>query len=116
MLELDSGTTTIGSKDGPAIIRSTETMIAGRSAILLRYVSTRTESRYAALHRLGELGREIGDRRGPDPYPRPSGPAPSLQELRRRRGEIERLAVHHGFLPVLVRWTKIVALWPALSA
>ena len=30
VLELDSGTTTIGSKDGPAMIRSTETTTAGR--------------------------------------------------------------------------------------
>jgi predicted nucleotidyltransferase len=59
-------------------------------------VSTKTESGYAALHRVGELGREIDRRRGPDPYPRPSGPAPSLQELRRRRAEIERLAARHG--------------------
>jgi uncharacterized protein len=59
-------------------------------------VSTPTESRYAALHRLGELGREIDDRRGPDPYPRPSGPAPSLEEVRTRRGEIERAATRRG--------------------
>ncbi len=59
-------------------------------------MSTRTGNSYAALHKLGELGREIDRRREPDPYPRPPGPAPSLQELRRRRGEIERLAARHG--------------------
>lgn len=60
------------------------------------HVSTRAGNSYATLHRLGELGREIDRRREPDPYPRPSGPAPSLRELRRRRDEIERLAARHG--------------------
>jgi uncharacterized protein len=59
-------------------------------------MSTRTDNGYATLRRLGELGREIDRRRGPDPYPRPSGPAPSLRELRGRRGEIESLAARHG--------------------
>jgi predicted nucleotidyltransferase len=48
------------------------------------------------LHRLGELGREFEHRRGRDPYPRPSGPAPSLEELRKRRSEIDRVAARHG--------------------
>jgi uncharacterized protein len=64
-------------------------------------VSTRTESNDAALHRLGELGREIDARRGADPHPRSSGPAPSL-DLRRCRGEIERLAAPHGARAVRV--------------
>jgi uncharacterized protein len=68
----------------------------------LESVSTRVENKYVALHRLGELGREIDHRRGPDPYPRPSGPAPSLEEVRRRRGEIERLAARRGACGVRV--------------
>jgi predicted nucleotidyltransferase len=48
------------------------------------------------LRRLGELGREIDRKRTPDPYPHPSGPAPSLQELRRRRDEIEGVASRYG--------------------
>lgn len=59
-------------------------------------MSTRIDSKYVTLRRLGELGRELDDRRAPDPYPRPSGPAPSFGELRRRRREIERLAVRRG--------------------
>ncbi|MHB1537455.1 MAG: nucleotidyltransferase family protein [Solirubrobacteraceae bacterium] len=65
-------------------------------------MSTRTDNGYANLRRLGELGREIDRRRGPDPYPRPSGPAPSLQELRGRRDEIERMAARHGALSLRV--------------
>ena len=49
-----------------------------------------------ALQKLGDLGRELERRRRPDPYPRATGPAPSLEELRRRRDEIERLAERHG--------------------
>jgi hypothetical protein len=67
-----------------------------KQALPFEHMSTRTHSTYAALHRLGELGRQIDHRRGPDPYPRLSGPAPSLEEVRRRRGEIERLAARHG--------------------
>jgi uncharacterized protein len=55
-----------------------------------------TEGRYAALRRLGELGREVERHRQPDPYPRATGPAPSLEALRRRRNEIERVAAHYG--------------------
>lgn len=55
-----------------------------------------TDRTYVALHELGELGREIERRRAPDPYPRPTGPAPSLEELRRCRGEIDRIASCHG--------------------
>lgn len=59
-------------------------------------MSNRSDTGYAALHKLGELGRELERRRGPDPYPHPTGPAPTLEELRRHRGEIERLAARHG--------------------
>jgi predicted nucleotidyltransferase len=59
-------------------------------------VNVPPEDRYANLRRLGELGREIERRRGPDPYPRPTGPAPTLDELRRRRDEIEHVAARHG--------------------
>ncbi|MFZ0383142.1 MAG: hypothetical protein WCD11_34235 [Solirubrobacteraceae bacterium] len=45
-------------------------------------MSVPAEDEYAELRRLGELGREIERRRGPDPYPRPTGPPPSLEELR----------------------------------
>ncbi len=55
-------------------------------------MTDRSDTEYAALHKLGELEHL----RGPDPYPHPTGPAPSLEELRRRRGEIERLAARHG--------------------
>lgn len=53
-------------------------------------------SSYTALHELGERGRAAARRRSPDPYPRASGPAPSLAELRRRRDEILDLAQGHG--------------------
>jgi predicted nucleotidyltransferase len=46
------------------------------------------------LRRLGEVARGIERHRGPDPYPRPTGP--NLEELRRRRDEIERVALRHG--------------------
>jgi uncharacterized protein len=39
---------------------------------------------------------------GPDPYPRPTGPAPSLEELRRRRDEIVQIAARHGASTVRV--------------
>jgi uncharacterized protein len=45
---------------------------------------------------LGALGREIERRRGPDPYPRPTGPAPDLEVLRRRRDDFMRIAARHG--------------------
>lgn len=32
----------------------------------------------------------------PDPYRSPTGPAPSLEELRRRRDEIVQVAARHG--------------------
>lgn len=60
------------------------------------------EERYAALRRMAELGQEIERRRGPDPYPRPTGPAPSLAELRHRRDELEGLATRHGAANVRV--------------
>ncbi len=53
-------------------------------------------SSYAALHELGQRGRVIERDRGPDPYPRAAGPAPSLEELRRRRGQILTVAARHG--------------------
>jgi uncharacterized protein len=65
-------------------------------------VSDPVEGDYATLRRLGELGREIERRRGPDPYPRPTGPPPSMEELRRRRDEIERVAARHGVGPLWV--------------
>ncbi|MGN6867995.1 MAG: nucleotidyltransferase family protein [Solirubrobacteraceae bacterium] len=45
---------------------------------------------------LGDRGREIERRRPPDPYPRPTGPAPRLEQLRQRRDEISRVAARHG--------------------
>ena len=54
------------------------------------------EDRYPNLRRLGELGEEVERHRGPDPYPRPTGPAPTFEELRARRVEIERVASRHG--------------------
>jgi uncharacterized protein len=59
-------------------------------------------SDYEALRRLGDVGREIERRRGPDPYPRPTGPPPAMDELRRRRDEIMRVAVSHGASAVSV--------------
>ena len=60
------------------------------------------EEKYAALRRMGELGREIERRRGPDPYPRPAGSAPSLEELHQRRDEIEGIATRTGAANVRV--------------
>lgn len=60
------------------------------------------EGDYAALRRLGELGRAIERQRGPDSYPRPTGPVPSLQELRRLSDEIKRVASLHGARTVRV--------------
>lgn len=54
------------------------------------------DDRYAELRRLGELGRGIERPRGPDPYPRPTGPPPSLEDLRGRREEIEQVLAAHG--------------------
>lgn len=51
---------------------------------------------------LGDLGRELERRRGPDPYPRPTGPAPSLEKLRRRRYDIEEIATRHSAANVRV--------------
>lgn len=65
-------------------------------------VTVPPEERYAALHQLAERGREIERRRGPDPYPRPTGPPPNLEELRRRRDEITRVAERHGTRAVRV--------------
>ncbi len=48
------------------------------------------------MRELGQRGREFERQRTPDPYPRPIGPAPSVQELRRRRAEIKRVAARHG--------------------
>jgi len=54
------------------------------------------------LHESAERGREIERRRGPDPYLRPTGPPPGLDELRGRRVEITRLAERHGARDVRV--------------
>ena len=54
------------------------------------------EHGYTALHRLAALGRELRGQRGPDRCPRPTGSAPSLDELRHRRDEIEKLAARQG--------------------
>ena len=61
-----------------------------------------SDARYRTLRSLGALGRQIESRRGADPYPRPTGPAPSLVELRRRHEEIERIALRHGARTVRV--------------
>jgi predicted nucleotidyltransferase len=55
-----------------------------------------------AFRRLGDLGREIERRRGPDPYSRSKGPAPTMEELRHRRDEIMRVAISHGASAVSV--------------
>ncbi len=68
----------------------------------LKHVNEQADNKYAALRKLGELGQAIEDRRAPEPYPRASGPVPSLQELRRRRTEIEGLAIRHGAREVRV--------------
>ena len=53
-------------------------------------------------------GRLASGRRGAyspvasDPYPRPTRPAPSLEELRRRRDEIKRVALRHGAATIRV--------------
>jgi uncharacterized protein len=70
--------------------------VATRSFLTLRLLSRPDENPYAALRRLGGLGREVERRRGPDPYPRPTGPPPSLDAVRRRRDDIERIAARHG--------------------
>ena len=57
---------------------------------------------YIGLRRLGALGSELERRRAPDPYPRASGPVPNLEELRRRRDEIKRVAARHGAWAVRV--------------
>lgn len=67
-----------------------------------RLVSMPAERRYKSLHRLGVLGRALERRRRPDPYPRPTGVAPSLEELRHRRDEIKRIAARHGARTVRV--------------
>jgi predicted nucleotidyltransferase len=54
------------------------------------------------LRKLGDLGREAERRHPPDPYPRPTGPAPSLEQLRRRRDEINRVAGAHRALTVRI--------------
>lgn len=59
-------------------------------------MSVPADGKDEALRRLGDRGRGIERARGPDPYPRPTGPAPKLDELRRRRDEIERVAARHG--------------------
>ena len=65
-------------------------------------MSTPDQHSYEALSRLGELGRAIERRRAPDPYPRPTGPPPSLEALRRRRDDITQIAARHGARTVSV--------------
>ncbi|MBV8218740.1 MAG: nucleotidyltransferase domain-containing protein [Solirubrobacterales bacterium] len=60
------------------------------------------DGRYSALRKLGELGREVERRRAPEPYPRPAGPAPSLEALRLRGDEITQIAARHGARTVRV--------------
>jgi uncharacterized protein len=60
------------------------------------------DDQYSALRKLGERGQELERRRGPDPYPRPTGPAPPLDELRRRRGEITEVAARRSVRTVRV--------------
>ena len=59
---------------------------------------------YRALRGLGERGEELERRRPPDPYPRPTGPTPSLEALRARREEIDRVAVSRGARNLRVFW------------
>lgn len=65
-------------------------------------MSSPSETDYAALHKLGDQGREIERRRPPDPYPRAEGPAPTLAQLRGFRDEIDRVAALHGARDVRV--------------
>ncbi len=58
--------------------------------------SMAAENTYRALRQMGDLGRELERRRPPDPYPRPSGAAPSLEDLRLHRDEITQVATRHG--------------------
>lgn len=59
-------------------------------------MSSPADDTYAALHALADRGREIERRRPPHPYLRPTGAAPSLEQLRERRDEIGRVAAGHG--------------------
>ena len=65
-------------------------------------MSTPDQHSYESLSRLGELGRAVERLRVPDPYPRPTGPAPSLEALRRRRDDIVQIAARHGARTVSV--------------
>jgi uncharacterized protein len=95
---------TLGApSDGPAsgITDDQRRQLDGRG-LPRRLVGVAAEGRYTVLHRMGDLGRELERRRRPDPYPRATGPAPSLEHLRHRRDEIERVAAHHGVRMVRV--------------
>jgi predicted nucleotidyltransferase len=76
--------------------------VAHRRLLRLQFVTMPDEGEYEVLSRLGELGREIERRRGPDPYPRPTGPAPSPEALRRRRDDVVQIAGRHGARTVSV--------------
>lgn len=76
--------------------RRTPNRALSRPAPTLARVSNPADNEYAALRRLADRGREVEHRRPPDPYPRASGPAPSLEELRQRRDDVTRVAARHG--------------------
>lgn len=50
---------------------------------------------FPALHELAELGRRLEKARKPDPYPRPTGPPPTLEQLREHSAELEAVARRH---------------------
>lgn len=59
-------------------------------------MSAPPQHEYTALRQLAEPARRIEQDRGPDPYPRPNGPAPRLEELQTHRDEIFEVLRRHG--------------------